>query len=52
MGDSDAGDFQIHRTDAQALSAGVVGQVARVKMENGRVSSGLVLDTKTVKIDL
>lgn len=43
--------FQIS-SDAQALTAGVVGQVARVKMENGRVSSGLVLDTKTVKIDL
>ena len=43
--------FQIS-SDAQALSAGVVGQVARVKMENGRVSSGLVLDTKTVRIDL
>lgn len=43
--------FQIS-SDAQALSAGVVGQVARVKMENGRVSSGLVLDVKTVKIDL
>ena len=38
--------------DAQALSAGVVGQVARVKMENGRVASGMVLDTHTVKIDL
>ncbi len=43
--------FQI-ASDAQALSAGVIGQVARVRMENGRVSSGLVLDTKTVKIDL
>ena len=43
--------FQIS-SDGQALSAGVVGQLARVKMENGRVSSGLVLDTKTVKIDL
>ena len=43
--------FQIS-SDAQALSAGVIGQVARVKMENGRVSSGLVLDTRTVKIDL
>lgn len=43
--------FQIS-SDAQALSAGVVGQVARVKMENGRVSSGQVLDAKTVKIDL
>lgn len=39
-------------SDAQAVSAGVVGQVARVRMENGRVSSGLVLDAKTVKIEL
>jgi len=43
--------FQIS-LDAQALSAGVVGQVARVRMENGKVSSGLVLDMRTVKIDL
>lgn len=39
-------------SDAQALSAGVVGQVARVRMENGRVTSGVVLDTRTVGIDL
>ena len=38
--------------DAQALSAGVVGQVARVRMENGRIASGMVLDARTVKIDL
>ena len=38
--------------DAQALSAGIVGQVARVRMENGRVSTGVVLDGKTVKMDL
>ena len=38
--------------EGQALSAGVVGQTARVRMENGRVSSGTVLDTKTVRIDL
>jgi flagella basal body P-ring formation protein FlgA len=43
--------FQIS-SDAQALSAGVVGQVARVRMENGKVSSGMVLDMRTVKIDL
>jgi flagella basal body P-ring formation protein FlgA len=43
--------FQVS-SDAQALSAGVVGQVARVRMENGRVSSGVVLDTRTVRIDL
>jgi flagella basal body P-ring formation protein FlgA len=38
--------------DALALSAGVVGQTARVRMENGRVASGTVLDTRTVRIDL
>lgn len=38
--------------DALALSAGVVGQSARVRMENGRVASGTVLDTRTVRIDL
>lgn len=43
--------FQVS-SDAQALSAGVVGQMARVRMENGRVSSGVVLDMRTVKIDL
>jgi flagella basal body P-ring formation protein FlgA len=43
--------FQVS-SEGQALSAGVVGQVARVRMENGRVSTGTVLDTKTVKIDL
>jgi flagellar basal body P-ring formation protein FlgA len=43
--------FQIS-SEAQALSAGVVGQTARVRMENGRVTSGLVLDIRTVKIAL
>lgn len=43
--------FQIS-SDAQALSAGVVGQLARVRMENGRISSGTVVDARTVKIDL
>jgi len=43
--------FQVS-SDAQALSAGVVGQQARVKLDNGRVSSGLVVDSRTVKIDL
>lgn len=43
--------FQVS-AEGQALSAGVVGQVARVRMENGRVSSGMVLDAKTVKIDI
>lgn len=43
--------FQIS-TDGQALSSGVVGQVAKVRMENGRISSGVVLDMRTVKMDL
>jgi flagella basal body P-ring formation protein FlgA len=43
--------FQVS-SDAQALSAGVVGQSARVKMDNGRVTSGTVLDMRTVRIDL
>jgi flagella basal body P-ring formation protein FlgA len=43
--------FQIS-SDAQALSAGVVGQMARVRMDNGRITSGTVLDARTVKIEL
>ncbi len=43
--------FQISG-DAQALTAGVVGQPARVRMDNGRIASGTVLDVRTVKIDL
>ena len=39
-------------SDAQALSGGFVGQVARVRMENGRIASGVVLDARTVKIEL
>lgn len=38
--------------DAQALSAGVVGQPTRVRLDSGRVASGLVLDARTVKIDI
>lgn len=43
--------FQIS-SEAQALAAGVVGQPARVRMENGRITTGTVLDMRTVKIDL
>lgn len=38
--------------EAQALSAGVVGQMARVRMDSGRVATGVVLDVRTVKIEL
>lgn len=39
-------------TEAQALTSGVVGQLARVRLENGRIAAGLVLDSKTVKIEI
>ena len=43
--------FQV-TSDGQALSAGVVGQPARVRMDNGRVMSGVVLDNRTVKLEI
>jgi flagella basal body P-ring formation protein FlgA len=43
--------FQI-ASDGQALSAGVVGQPARVRMDSGRVMSGVVLDNRTVKLEI
>lgn len=43
--------FQIS-TDGLALSPGVVGAPARVRMENGRILSGTVLDMRTVRVDL
>ena len=39
-------------TDAQALNAGVVGQNVRLRMDSGRIVSGLVLDARTVRLDL
>jgi flagellar basal body P-ring formation protein FlgA len=43
--------FQIS-SDAQAISGGVVGQLAKVRMENGRVMSGLVVDARTVRLEM
>ena len=43
--------FQVS-SDGQALSAGIVGQSARVRLDNGRVANGIVLDVRTVKIEL
>jgi flagellar basal body P-ring formation protein FlgA len=43
--------FQI-TSDGQALSAGVVGQLTRVRMDNGRVMSGTVLDARTVRLEI
>lgn len=45
------GGFQI-TSDGQALSAGVVGQAARVRMDNGRVTTGVVLDKRTVRLEI
>jgi flagella basal body P-ring formation protein FlgA len=39
-------------SDAQALSAGVIGQVARVRMDNGRIMTGVVTDGRTVSVDI
>lgn len=39
-------------SSAQALSNGVVGQAARVRMGNGRILSGTVLDAQTVEMAL
>lgn len=36
----------------QAVSAGVIGAVARVRTDSGRVLSGVVLDVNTVRVDL
>lgn len=43
--------FQI-TSDGQALSAGVLGQLVKIRMDNGRVMSGVVLDARTVKIEI
>lgn len=45
------GGFQISSL-GQALSAGVVGQPARVRMDNGRVLSATVLDARTVRLEI
>lgn len=39
-------------TSGQAVSAGVVGQSARVRMDNGRIMTGQVLDNRTVGMAL
>ena len=45
------GGFQVS-ADGQALSAGVVGQAVKVRMDNGRVMTGTVVDARTVKVDI
>lgn len=39
-------------SDGQAVMAGAIGQMVRVRMENGRTLSGVVLDARTVRVDM
>lgn len=39
-------------SDAQAISDGVIGQPARVRISNGRILSGVVQDNRTVKLEI
>jgi len=39
-------------SDAQAITPGVVGQQVRVRMENGRIATGVVQDVRTVKLSM
>jgi flagella basal body P-ring formation protein FlgA len=43
--------FQV-MSDGQALSAGIVGQPAKVRMDSGRVMSGVVQDARTIRVDM
>lgn len=45
------GGFQVS-ADGQALTVGILGQAVRVKMDNGRVMTGTVIDARTVKVDI
>lgn len=37
-------------SDAQAMTPGVVGQTVRVRMDNGRIATGVVQDLRTVRL--
>ena len=39
-------------SDAQAITPGVVGQPVRMRMENGRIATGVVQDPRTVKLSM
>ncbi len=43
--------FQI-AAEGQALTAGVLGQMVRVRMDNGKITSGTVLDARTVQVEM
>ena len=46
------GSGYVVTSDGQALSAGVIGAQARVRIDSGRILSGVVLDVRTVRVDL
>jgi flagella basal body P-ring formation protein FlgA len=48
---ANGGGFEI-ATSGFAVSSGVVGQTARVRMDNGRVLTGQVIDSRTVRLAL
>lgn len=39
-------------SDGQAISAGILGSQARVRMEGGRILTGVVTDHRTIRVDL
>lgn len=39
-------------SDAQALTPGIIGQMVRVRMENGRITTGVVQDMRTVRLSM
>ena len=39
-------------SDAQAMTPGVVGQTVRLRMENGRIATGVVQDLRTVRLSM
>jgi len=39
-------------SDAEAITPGVVGQPVRVRMENGRIANGVVVDLRTVRLPM
>jgi flagellar basal body P-ring formation protein FlgA len=39
-------------SDAQAMTPGVVGQLVRLRMDNGRIATGIVQDLRTVRLSM
>ena len=43
--------FQV-LSDGQAMTSGVVGQPAKVRLDSGRVMSGVVQDARTIVVEM